>query len=295
MAEHAASLIYHAGALGDFITTLPAFLAWRRTHQGDKVVLLGVPSFAPLALPGIFDETWDAGSRLFASLFSTGVPEEALARRLGAVRSALLFASASSPVERHLGALGVTDILRQEPFPSDRTPVVDYHLSLFPGLALAPAERRPRVRVDGAEAPPVSGSTIVLHAGSGSPAKNWPMERFEKIAETLRADGYVTAWVQGPAEDDARAPAGTVRWRGLPLTALAAALARCRLYAGNDSGVTHLAAACGCPTVALFGPSDPHVWAPRGPMVRVIVSGDGRIEGVAENDVLREIRSLLGG
>ena len=50
---------------------------------------------------------------------------------------------------------------------------------------------------------------------------------------------------------------------------LACWLARARLYVGNDSGITHLAAAVGTPVLALFGPSDPAVWAPRGANVRV--------------------------
>ncbi len=46
-------------------------------------------------------------------------------------------------------------------------------------------------------------------------------------------------------------------------------LARASLYIGNDSGITHLAAAVGTPVLAMFGPTDPAVWAPRGPNVRV--------------------------
>jgi ADP-heptose:LPS heptosyltransferase len=50
-------------------------------------------------------------------------------------------------------------------------------------------------------------------------------------------------------------------------------LAGARLYIGNDSGITHLAAAAGTPVLALFGPSDPAVWAPRGPHVRAVQWG----------------------
>ena len=50
---------------------------------------------------------------------------------------------------------------------------------------------------------------------------------------------------------------------------LACWLAKARLYIGNDSGITHLAAAVGTPVLALFGPTDPEVWAPRGQNVRV--------------------------
>jgi heptosyltransferase-3 len=51
---------------------------------------------------------------------------------------------------------------------------------------------------------------------------------------------------------------------------LACWLARGRLYIGNDSGITHLAAAAGTPVLAIFGPTDPEIWAPRGPHVRVV-------------------------
>ncbi len=45
-------------------------------------------------------------------------------------------------------------------------------------------------------------------------------------------------------------------------------------YIGNDSGITHLAAALGTPTLALFGPTDPAQWAPRGPHVRILHTGE---------------------
>jgi ADP-heptose:LPS heptosyltransferase len=51
---------------------------------------------------------------------------------------------------------------------------------------------------------------------------------------------------------------------------LACRLATARVYIGNDSGITHLAAAVGTPVVAVFGPTDPSIWAPRGDQIRVI-------------------------
>lgn len=51
---------------------------------------------------------------------------------------------------------------------------------------------------------------------------------------------------------------------------LAALMSEVDLYLGNDSGITHLAAACGTPTIALFGPTDPQVWGPQGPQVSII-------------------------
>ena len=51
---------------------------------------------------------------------------------------------------------------------------------------------------------------------------------------------------------------------------LGAALARAGLFLGNDAGVSHLAAATGAPTLALFGPTDPALWAPVGPRVATL-------------------------
>src|SRR5579884_786892 len=55
-----------------------------------------------------------------------------------------------------------------------------------------------------------------------------------------------------------------------PLLEVASRLQACRCYLGNDSGITHLAALLGVPTIALFGPSDPAIWHPVGPAVKVI-------------------------
>ena len=71
-------------------------------------------------------------------------------------------------------------------------------------------------------------------------------------------------WCAGPEET----LAGAVRIDDL--YELAEWLATARVYIGNDSGITHLAAAVGTPVVALFGPTDPRIWAPRGPDVCVI-------------------------
>ena len=70
------SLVFHSGALGDFITALPALRVWRRLHPCGTSVLLGRPAHAELC-PGLFDEARDAGAARYASLFS-GEPEPAL-------------------------------------------------------------------------------------------------------------------------------------------------------------------------------------------------------------------------
>jgi ADP-heptose:LPS heptosyltransferase len=91
-------------------------------------------------------------------------------------------------------------------------------------------------------------------------------------------------WCAGPEEE----LPGASRFDDL--YDLACWLARARLYIGNDSGPTHIAAAVGTPVVALFGPTDPHLWAPRGPHVRVLWQGR---EPASVDDVLAAARAAL--
>ncbi|OGP69349.1 MAG: hypothetical protein A2170_01520 [Deltaproteobacteria bacterium RBG_13_53_10] len=58
--------------------------------------------------------------------------------------------------------------------------------------------------------------------------------------------------------------------KGLSLLELASVIDGSRLFVGNDSGITHMAAALGVSTVAIFGPSDPKVWSPRGKKVVLV-------------------------
>jgi len=82
----------------------------------------------------------------------------------------------------------------------------------------------------------------------------------------------------------------------LPLRTLAGVLARCSVYVGNDSGVSHLAAAVGAPTVAIFGPTDPRVWGPRGPRVQTVGGPDaGGLDAVTVEDVLGAVHEACGG
>jgi heptosyltransferase III len=279
-----ATLIYHSGALGDFITTLPAIAKWRAARPGEKHILLGRPAYAELAPP--FDETWDAGAASFSPLFSGSAGSDSpLREKLASVSSALLFASSGSPLAATLQRLGVAEIVRQDPFPASVIHVVDYHLSLFPPET--PVGTAPRIRIP---KPGESGEVsdmIVIHPGSGSAKKNWPLARFIELAERLVERGERIAWVIGPADSSTGPLPGRATWDCLPLPVLAARLACCRLFVGNDSGVAHLAAAAGCHTVTLFGESDPRVWAPRGRHVTVVGTNETGMEAIWVGDVLR--------
>jgi len=105
---------------------------------------------------------------------------------------------------------------------------------------------------------------IAIHPFSGSARKNWPLDRYQELATQL---DYPVEWCIGPD--------GAVRISDLYELACWLATAQC--YIGNDSGITHLAAAAGVPVVAIFGPTNPAVWAPRGKSVQVV---SGALEAI---------------
>ena len=130
---------------------------------------------------------------------------------------------------------------------------------------------------------------VAIHPGSGSETKNWPVESWAELGRRLAARQpdvdaaahrrrgrcgagaiYVEAWKDLPH----------LRARWLPLPILAALLREAALFLGHDSGITHLAAASrrDLPVIALFGPTDPAVWAPPRPGVRVLQRRSG-LEG----------------
>ena len=119
-----------------------------------------------------------------------------------------------------------------------------------------------------------AGPVIGLGPTANWPDKIWPAARFAALAaallETVPAARFAVFGGPGVAERASAAPVlaalpGAVDLVGrLSLTEAAACLARCALFVGNDSGLMHLAAAAGAPTLGLFGPTPASEYAPAG-------------------------------
>jgi len=87
-----------------------------------------------------------------------------------------------------------------------------------------------------------------------------------------------------------------VNWRhleNLDLPSLASTLQHCDLFLGHDSGISHLAAACGVPAVLLFGPTDPQIWAPQNPGVKTILAPEKDLSQIEAGAVVSEAQRHL--
>ena len=141
---------------------------------------------------------------------------------------------------------------------------------------------------------PAESPYVVIHPGAGAEVKCWPLDGFLEVASALRADGLGVVFALGPVELERWLDGRVERLRrrfpvmvAEPLAVLAGVLAGAACYLGNDSGASHLAAAVGTPTLALFGPTDPRHFRPLGRMVEVV-----RAAGMTDIDVPRVLAAL---
>ncbi len=273
------TLIIHLGGIGDFLLCCPAIA---HLHTQGPVELLGTRSRLELAVAfGIADAAHDADSVDFGSIFSTA--SDRLRDFLARFDRCIAWMRDDGTVAARLRECGISDVRTFPGLPSQEFTghVSEYYLKC---IEVDRFETR-TFKID----PFVTLRKTIIHPGSGGKCKNWPLDKFISIANILESKGQEVVWCCGPAEEGMNLPEGHHAVRVESLVELARTLAGATLYVGNDSGVTHLAAAVGCPTVAVFGPTDPERWAPCGPHVTVVQATPWPDEEV----VLRAINNYL--
>lgn len=176
--------------------------------------------------------------------------------------------------------------------------------TLAPEIFPDAAARRAACAILGEDLSPVLAFAPI----STDPARSWPAERWGRLIERLAREPAFDGWrfmaVGGPGDQPAAAPAlAAAGPRGIDavgkgdILASAAAIQRAALFVGNDSGLMHVAAAAGTPTLGLFGPSEWWHKAPWGPKSRFVASSQTRgefqpIEALTVDRVLAAVLSL---
>ena len=250
-------LVIRPGGIGDFIVSLPALECLR----ADYLEIWAATPNLPLV-------RFADGVRSIAStgldLLGVAEPPPRLIDDLRGFDGIVSWYGANRPDFRDLtGSLGLPFTFFQAlPPDSSGQHATDFYLDQVRTMVDCASDGLPRIRCDVERE-----DFAVIHPFSGSARKNWPLDKFRRLVSGLERRMPVR-WCAGREDPPL---AGAVRIDDL--YELARWLARARLYVGNDSGITHLAAAVGTPVLALFGPTDPDVWSPRGPHVRVAMWG----------------------
>jgi heptosyltransferase-2 len=275
-------LVIRGGALGDFLVTLPVLRLLRGRWPEARIELLGRLDYAPLAVGRFYlDAARSSDTRELARFF---IPDAELdpAWREYFASFDLIVSYLYDPdglFKANLQRCTSAQIITGNPKITRGPAAAHLAESLVP-LELRSTDWRSRIHLGLEDKAVITNfkfqisNYITLHPGSGSPAKNWPLSRWQALAAALDGPVVVTLGeAEGP--EFAQGWSDNVRvLRGLGAVELAALLAESRIHLGGDTGVTHLAAAAGAPTVALFGPTDEKIWAPPGDHVRVIRGGD---------------------
>lgn len=300
-------LVFRAGALGDILLLRVAVAAIRR--GGHRVSLLAPrESGSALVGPGPSEVdslvAWDRADMAALLVRDRPMPRT-LAEELERFELVVAY-TRNADLVANLGTL-VERVIAHDPQPNyDEADA--RHASIWLASALASlgvaAELPPPpcqpTSDDEKSARPWTESLprgfLAVHPGSGSREKNWPAKSFADFVEEFRGN---EKWllVEGPADraqaEGLRHLPGALPSSDLPPRTLGAILSRAGVFLGNDSGVSHLAAAWGAPTVALFGPTDPAIWAPIGPRVRVLRGEGGSMSGIAVHEVVTAARDLI--
>jgi heptosyltransferase III len=269
-------LLIRPGAIGDFIVSLPALECLRCDYLE---VWAATPS-VPLAR---FAHRARSIASTGLDLLELGEPNPRLLATLRGFDSIVSWYGAGRPEFRdRVAALDLPfHFFPALPRDGGGAHATDFYLDQVRSIARCPGDGVTHIAC-----PSTPRDHAVIHPFSGSRKKCWPLERFQDLARRL-AGRMPVAWCAGPEDD---LPSAV---RFADLYELACWLASARIYIGNDSGPTHLAAAVGTPVVALFGPSDPAVWAPRGP--RVALAAAPSLEAITVDQVESLVYYILGG
>jgi heptosyltransferase III len=260
-------LIVRPGALGDTILSLPLLASIRSEYPEASITFLGNPSYRDLLPSGTEFQSIDSPRWLW--LFgSRSHPGNARA-----FNRAYVILNHGDDVTRNLLKTGTERVLTAASSPPPGKQVVKH---LHEALSFRIPPKLPAL----VELSPSEKSDLIwIHPGSGGPKKCVPLEIITPLAESLCSEtGLELAVTAGEADDFLKA---LPEWARLihgprttlvenrPVLELCRQLGGARLFVGNDSGISHLAAGLGVPSAVFFIASDPIQWAPWVPAERL--------------------------
>jgi len=282
-------LVIHQGAVGDFILALPVLETVRKTFPDAKSVIMGYPRILELAKKRSYaEETISIDQKGMASFFvREGSLDPTLSQFFERFDLIVVFGrDGEGAIVKNLRRVCEGRILHIHSFPSgdEKIHLTDYLLRQFARYGFPVSVSIPKLYLEESDREWARGfweskgvtleersRVIVLHPGSGSQKKVWPLDRFFNLAHALQDHlGSRILIVLGPAEGvevqeafERMGSSPPILAKGLTLLQLASVMEGCWFFVGNDSGISHLAAALRLPAVVIFGPTDQKVWSPR--------------------------------
>ncbi|AMM41562.1 glycosyl transferase family 9 [Candidatus Desulfofervidus auxilii] len=259
-------LIVHLGALGDLLLSRPALLAIRMRIPQAEIDFLGYPHLTSLIKCEMrIRHTYNIEYILYTK------ENEKFWYNYDLF---IFFARKNYPAWEKVLTFAPSIFIKTIPPPEVNLPVFQFQLqqlhkqgfevpSEFPSLSFPPAEISLNVYPD-----------FLIHPGSGSPSKNWPPAYFAEVIKAFSQwnPGLIIGSADRKVAEEILSFLGNkkiILLEQLSLLTLAAIISKVRFFLGNDSGISHLAAALGIPSFVIFGPTNVNIWKPWGKRVEV--------------------------
>lgn len=277
-------LIFHLGALGDFIITWPLALAMARLYPQSRVFYVTHSQKGALAEKVLRVESLDIEAGWHALFAEHGSLPEPATRALAGAHTVVSFLADeqsvwANEVRRLSPDVNLLTLSTTAPddFSGHITEFLLAQLSKWPAAQTGMAQILKSIADRGVLSSRAPSDHLLIHPGSGSPAKNWPAERFCQLAKQLKESGRSARVILGDVELE-RWPTETISAfestaqivRPANLLELYSQIANAFALIGNDSGPAHLAGIVGIPTVTLFASLKTTRWRPLGPRVQVL-------------------------
>lgn len=282
-------LVIRGGAIGDFLLTLPALKLLRDAFPSAHLEILGYKHIIALVENRAYaDSVRSIDYAPLASFFSRDgeLPAE-LATYFCSFQQIISYLFDPDEIfANNLKRCGVKNLIKASPQINDEEHAARQlarpleQLGLFledPAAVLYPnnEDRTFANKFLERSARPL----LALHPGSGGERKNWALENWRELGDWLIESMQPSTLLVITGEaDESRTQQLKESWakrsvcfaQNLPLPQVAALLEQCTVFIGHDSGISHLAAAVGTPSLLLFGPTDPEIWAPANERVKII-------------------------
>jgi len=298
--------------LGDLLLNVPAIRAIRERFPASHITLIVGEQNAPAVL----GQSWANTIRIVRTRNFAGVLRESLRlaprpdlavyfTTVSYSRSGAYLLRASRARERvgfdpsYLRERDGAGLTRSIPYPERHLHQSEVSLLLARAIGAGAPPPPPHYVAEPRLVSEAPLGAVYLHPGAGKVKNRWPAARFAAVARELLSRGADVRWIEGPQDpgcvEEATRALGQVlpRVSGEAIPRLAARFTRAALYIGNDTGPLHLAGAAGCPTVGIYGWSDPAEWAPVGRCVRSVRGPDGDLDALSIDRVLETAWPLL--
>ncbi len=265
-------LVVFFGAIGDTILFSPAL---QKLSEINDVHTIGYPErMALLEKVGWVKKTYHPDEIDFSSIFST--PSKKLTDFLIQFNTIFFFLRDGDILVKNMESLGISQVYTFPGTPPENwtSHASEYYLNCF-GFQIKKDFILP------IQAKHIHNE-IIIHPGSGSERKNFPLDFFLSLTQKLIDKNFSVRWCIGPAEEKFEIPSNIPLLQKENLVELAEYIAGATAYMGNDSGISHISGAIGVKTIVLFRSTDPKVWCPLGPHVFPLTFEKVSIENILD-------------